>query len=322
VNSLPLVIFHKQLGDLLLTEPALHKLASATGGRVRLSTRKGFLPMVSLMREVVGESSISLNAAPSVLSFSWNLHAGLKALATCSPNKRLVVSNSEYIRSWHRMVYGRRVEVWPIENAYQAKYYFDAVPCEKDVAFRPPELDQAPAGWRHPELPGDYILIHATSAWRSKSWPSQNWVEIIRSLHRKGVGPFVITGGSAEWERNYTREIASQAGVCVCNLGGRSNLEQYLHALAHARLVLCVDGSSSHLAAAFRRPCVTLFGSTPAERWHWKTDLSTALQPPAAKRALKGSVQFIAVEIVLEAALAALNAHQAGGIHAAPSVLT
>jgi len=51
VNNPPLVIYHKQLGDVLMFEPALAKLAAFTGGTVRFSTRASFAPMISLMAE-------------------------------------------------------------------------------------------------------------------------------------------------------------------------------------------------------------------------------------------------------------------------------
>jgi hypothetical protein len=47
-----LVIFHKQLGDLILLEPALRRLARANGHSVDLITRSGFQPLGSLMPHV------------------------------------------------------------------------------------------------------------------------------------------------------------------------------------------------------------------------------------------------------------------------------
>ena len=51
MNKLPLVIFRKQLGDVLLLEPALAKLAASTGGSVMLATRPGFEPLLELMEQ-------------------------------------------------------------------------------------------------------------------------------------------------------------------------------------------------------------------------------------------------------------------------------
>ncbi len=47
-----LAIFHKQLGDLVLLEPTLKRLARASDSSVDLITRSGFQPLISLMPHV------------------------------------------------------------------------------------------------------------------------------------------------------------------------------------------------------------------------------------------------------------------------------
>ena len=81
----PLVIFHKQLGDTLLLEPALAKLAAFHGEPVRLSTRASFLAMVDLMDGVVAEASVGMGRASRVISFSANGRAGFKTFLTSAP---------------------------------------------------------------------------------------------------------------------------------------------------------------------------------------------------------------------------------------------
>ena len=49
---------------------------------------------------------------------------------------------------------------------------------------------------------------------------------------------------------------------------------------------MTVDGFVSHLALAYRRPCVTLFGPTNANHWHLATEWSEAVyegNDPATK---------------------------------------
>ena len=46
------------------------------------------------------------------------------------------------------------------------------------------------------------------------------------------------------------------------NLVGKTNLNQFIHAIAHASFILCNDSGSMHLAAAFRTLGIAVFGST------------------------------------------------------------
>ncbi len=299
----PLVIFHKQLGDLLLLEPGLAKLAAAGGNSVRLSTRAAFLPMVSLMEGVAGESGVKISRASQVISWSGNIHAAVKAAATLSPSKKLWVLTPRNLRSWHRIIYPAGAAYLPAWDQYRARYYFNVMPCPQTIDFRPPRLQMPPTGWKHPELPDDYILLHPTSAWPTKSWPAERWSVVLNELHATGFGPFVLSGGSAGWEKAYANEVCSRCTAPVLNLGGKTSLQQYLYSVANASLVLCIDGSSSHLAPAFNRPSLTLFGNTPHVVWHLSTELSSLLAPAPGSPLHDESIHEISTDAVIELAL-------------------
>lgn len=314
MHPLPLVIYHKQLGDLLLLEPALAKLSAAHARPVRLSTRHSFLPLVALMHNVAGESGIRVSAASELISFSGNFHAAIKALTTWAPCKKLRVKNPKQLKPWQAAVYPQGAECIPSGGLYRAKYYFEAMPCANVMPFRPPVLQAPPEAWRHPELPDSYILLHPTSAWPSKSWPALNWAMVLNALQERGIGPFVITGGSARWEQEFAKMICQNTSAITLNLSGKTSLEQYLSAVAAARMVLCIDGSSSHLAPAFGRPSITLFGETSHISWHLETALSLAITPPVEKSEPGNPIQQITVETVVRHALQ----HVVAAPHAKP----
>jgi ADP-heptose:LPS heptosyltransferase len=305
----PLVIYHKQLGDLLLLEPSLAKLSAASQQPVRLSTRRSFLPLVSLMERVAGESGLRLSKASEVVSFSGNFHAGVKTLATSAPRKKLLVKNPLHIKPWHSIVYPQGAEYFPARNVYRAKSYFDAMPCEATVPFRAPRLQTPPAHWRHTDLPESYILLHPTSAWPSKSWPAESWAQVLDVLHEAKAGPFVITGGSARWEQEFAHTLCRNTSAPTVNLCGKTSLEQYLFTVSQARVVLCIDGSSGHLAAAFGRPSLTLFGETSHVVWHLETELSQTINPSGEAPNAKGSIQTIAIDTVTTRALTHIKSH-------------
>jgi ADP-heptose:LPS heptosyltransferase len=61
-------------------------------------------------------------------------------------------------------------------------------------------------------------------------------------------------------------------------LSGATTLQGFL-ALCHgARMVISVDGSASHIASAFGRPTLTLFGPTDPAHWHHPNLLARALR--------------------------------------------
>lgn len=299
----PLVIYHKQLGDVLLLEPALAKLSAACGQSVALATRPAFASMVSLMDQVhIAESGL-FRRASEVISFGPRPHACLIALSTCAPRKRLVTLREEHLRPWHRLCFPTERRVVPVSGIYRAEYFFQAMPVESNMAFRPPRLRQPPAEWLPGGLPEKYILIHATSAWPEKSWVAQAWARTIDELQRQGMGPFVITGGNAEWEREHVDAIQRACSVSLINLCGKTSLSGYMAVVANARLLLCVDGSSSHLATAFGVPALTLFGPSSRKGWHHASTTSIALDARDFSDRSSPSMADIPVEPVLAHAL-------------------
>ncbi len=254
-----------------MMEPALAKLAAATGGPVRLSTRPSFAPMVSLMANVEFANYDFFRRASAVYSFSERFRAGFKTALSISPRKILIATSKARIKPWHQIIY--RAGCIPAERAarYEAEYFFQSLPCPTTISFRPPQLLPPPVDWLPEGLPASYILLHASAAWRRKAWAPERWAEVLNQLHDIGGGPFVLTGGSAEWERSLAAAITSTTRAPVVDLSGKTSLKGYLATVAKARMVLCIDGSATHLASAFKRPNVTLFGPTDPSQWHFPT---------------------------------------------------
>ena len=313
MNKAPLVIFRKQLGDVLLLEPALAKLAAYSGGPVMLASRPAFNPLLQLMENVVPAPRTPLRRAAMVISFDptpkaclWALTT-LGALTTPALGKRLIVTRPKYLRPWHHYIFPAGCTTLDESHNYRAEYFFNAMPCPATTSFRPPRLQMPPANWLTVNLPEKFILLHPTSAWQRKSWPVNSWAQTLAKLHALGVGPFVVTGGNAPWEAEYVAALEQASGIPLINLCGKTSLTAYLAVVSKASLVLCVDGSATHLAAAFQRPAVTLFGPTLPLHWHFPSPIATLLDARNYSNELKPAVANIPVEPVLEAVVKAAS---------------
>ena len=307
MNRPPLVIFRKQLGDVLLLEPALAKLAASTGEPVMLATRPGFGPLLELMEQVIPAPRMLLRSASQVISFDPTPKAGLWALTTLAKEKRLIVTRPRNLHAWHSWVYRTACAAEDETEFYRAEYFFNVMPCQSAMTFRPPHLRQPPRKWLPASLPESYVLLHATSAWQRKSWPHASWAKVLAALHAQGVGPFVVTGGNAQWEAGYAAALQQDSGVPLINLCGRTSLQGYLAAVNRASLVLCIDGSATHLAAAFRRPSVTLFGPTHPLHWHFPSPLATLIDARDFAKEEKPAVASIPAEAVQDVVMCAWN---------------
>jgi ADP-heptose:LPS heptosyltransferase len=229
---------------------------------------------------------------------------------TFASQKRLSVTSPSQVKRWHTWLYKGGIHIDSRWNLYRARYFFEVMPCEETFTFRPPILNLPPSAWLPSHLPKKYIQVHTTSAWPHKSWPAEHWAKTLTALDKKGIGPFVLTGGSTEWEQQFVREIELRTGAPVLNLCGKTPLKAYLACVANAEMVLCIDGSATHLASAFNRRSLTLFGPSDPTSWHYPSDYSAIIHGREYSPE-RGSarVSNIPVDAVICAAESLLNKH-------------
>lgn len=109
------------------------------------------------------------------------------------------------------------------------------------------------------------VIIHPGATYPARCWPPDRYGAIARRLVSHGER-VVITGTSRE--RGLAERVAQVAGLSDEHvLAGQTSLGQLAALVTDARLVVSGDTGVAHLATAYRRPSVTLFGPTSPHRW-------------------------------------------------------
>jgi len=95
----------------------------------------------------------------------------------------------------------------------------------------------------------------------SRRWPARRWAALISLAADTwpGLEP-VLLGGIAD--RSFATEVAALSGRRCRNLCGRHSLSESMAVLAQAEAVVTHDIEPMHLAAAYGRPMVAIFGPT------------------------------------------------------------
>jgi ADP-heptose:LPS heptosyltransferase len=220
---------------------------------------------------------------------------------------------------------------------------------ERLLAFRHPDVPETSGGpdWRADEhevarwcrlldsydiaaYPGDLLLtrpdvppatrgatiVHAGAAAGARRWPADRFADVARRLAADGHR-VVLTGSASE--RRLASDICAVAGLAAdANLAGATDLLGLAALVAEARLVISGDTGVAHLASAYERPSVVLFGPTspelwgpPARPWHRALWAGTTGDPHAGS--LDPGLAIITVAEVLQAASDVL-AHERRGV--------
>lgn len=263
-----LAICHKQIGDLVLLEPALAKLASATGQPVELLTRSGHAPLISLMADVKMAARTTLRPFRGVFVYDDSRKSAMRAVLTFSRKKSLSLREPAELTGLHRFVFNQ-IAAEGIADHYLARYCWDHTPVETTMAYRHPQLKAPPDSWRPPGfVMTNYLLLNSTGGWKRNRWSSSSWINVANELLDNGISQIVLSSGGQAWQIEHSQRIADGLSGRVTFLGGQTRLEEYLWLSANCRMVLSIDGSAAHLASAFGKKSYTLFFRSHSPTWH------------------------------------------------------
>jgi ADP-heptose:LPS heptosyltransferase len=111
--------------------------------------------------------------------------------------------------------------------------------------------------------PRPYAVLHPFASEPGKTWPLENFLAVAEHLEsRLGMEPVFVAGPD---------EDLSAFGGHTCIQG--APLEEVKSLLASAALFVGNDSGPAHIAAAFGRPVVVLWGSSDLDNWRpWRTE--------------------------------------------------
>lgn len=183
------------------------------------------------------------------------------------------------------------------------------------VRYSLPPVPAPPAGETEKVPTGDYLLLHMGAGLQLKEWPAEKWHALVGSLLAEGH-TLVFTGTGTEQAEQAERAIGGRAGCH--NLCDRLGWDEFVGAVAGARLVVSVDSVAGHLAAGAGVPVVVLMsGMNPIVQWRplgERIRVLTHSTPCAPCNVSRGCAAMTCVrEITVREVLAAVREELAGG---------
>ncbi|MCK9260405.1 MAG: lipopolysaccharide heptosyltransferase II [Azoarcus sp.] len=111
----------------------------------------------------------------------------------------------------------------------------------------------------HGVVSGHYVVFAPFTTRAQKHWTEEAWRALALRVQRDlGLRPVVLGGPG---DRDAAQRIAGKDAGALA-FAGETTLAEAAAIVEHAALVIGVDTGLSHMAVAFNRPLVALFGST------------------------------------------------------------
>ncbi|SEP21652.1 glycosyltransferase family 9 protein [Trujillonella endophytica] len=248
------------LGDLLTGVPAIRAVRAAVPGhRLVLATTRALEPLAGLIDAVdevlpAGElEPLEWTGPPPDLAVDLHGRGPLShvVVADLHPRRLLTFDSPGYpgpawypdeheVRRWCRLV--------------AEGLGVDADPDALDLAVPavPPPVTGA-------------AVVHPGAAFAGRRWPVERFAAVARHLAAAGCD-VRITGGPAEV--HLARAVAEGGGLGPdAVLAGTTTGLELAAVVAAARVVVSGDTGVAHLATAYRRPSVVLFGPVAPALW-------------------------------------------------------
>ncbi len=123
----------------------------------------------------------------------------------------------------------------------------------------------AAARLRRAGVRGSYAVVHPAAAFASKQWAAAHFAEIAAYLARRGLQPVVVVGpGEASVAAAVRQSLSNaQGAVFFTDLP----LSETMAVIAGSAFFVGNDSGLAHIAAAFGRPLVVIFGSSNDAVW-------------------------------------------------------
>jgi ADP-heptose:LPS heptosyltransferase len=262
-----LVLRFSSIGDIVLTSPVLRCVKEQVPGvELHVATKSAFAdlvrfnPHVSKVHEL-GEDLGALIQQLKAEGFDGviDLHHNLR---TARVKRALGVTahsfNKLNIGKW--LLVNLRIDRMPrvhIVDRYLATVAHLGVKNDGRglELFIPPDREVALEALPEPHRAG-YMALAIGAAHATKRLPARKLIELAGLIQ----GPIVLIGGAED--REVARSIVSAVGGRVFDAAGRFDILGSASLIRRARTVIAHDSGAMHIAAAFQRPVVSIWGNT------------------------------------------------------------
>jgi lipopolysaccharide heptosyltransferase II len=115
-----------------------------------------------------------------------------------------------------------------------------------------------------------WIILHPGVSDAKRRYPQRKWVQFAKCLLKEQDVQLLITGNEQEQEQNKGLQLA--IGNKCFNITGECTLEEFIVLIKHSGMVISVNTSAPHIAAAVGTPVLVLYALTNPQHTPWSAN--------------------------------------------------
>ncbi len=257
-----LLIRFSSIGDIVLTTPVIRNLKQQTeGAEIHFLTKKKFegvleanpyLAKIHLLDNNFQSTIRELKAEN--FDYIIDLHRNLRSQRVKLALKRVSFSFSKLnLKKW--LLVNLKINRLPEQHIVDR--YLDTISVFIDAPDKKGLDYFIPSALNPPELPkSPYVVIVIGANHFTKQVPLEKLQTLCSSIHK----PLILLGGPDDKDRAYS--LAMMLSVEPLNYTGQLNLNQSALIISQADWVITPDTGMMHIAAAFQRKIISVWGNT------------------------------------------------------------
>jgi lipopolysaccharide heptosyltransferase II len=113
-----------------------------------------------------------------------------------------------------------------------------------------------------------WIILHPGVSEKKREYPEEHWASVATKIANTNDYQVILTGGAEE--APLASRIKDAAGDHVYSLAGILTIEEFVMLIKHASLVISVNTSTIHIAAATQTRVIVLYALTNPQHTPWK----------------------------------------------------
>lgn len=262
-----LIIRFSSIGDIVLTTPVIRCLKQQLGAEIHFATKQQYTSVLSSNPYIDRIYGLGKKLEPFAKELKKNnydyivdLHKNLRSLYL-STKLRTKTFRFYKLNAQKWLLTKLKINFLPQKHIVD-RYLETVVPLNvhndgQGLDFFIDSQNRINVKQLHTGLlPNQYICFVIGAAHKTKQLPPSKIISICKKIKR----PILLIGGLNDGEKG--QKIKALAGTHVINLCGLFNIQQSADIIRQARKVITHDTGMMHIAAAFEKEIISVWGNT------------------------------------------------------------